>query len=74
MNKEKLQGLSPTLVAREAGISRASVYNWINGGGPYVGFIIEPAIERIKTKKNEESDSDGLQQELERERSIRNSA
>lgn len=71
--KERLRGVSPTEIAREAGISRASVYNWLNGEGTYVKFLIEPAIEKIKTRKNEESDSDGLRQKLELEGSIQDS-
>lgn len=51
MNKEKLQGFSPTTIAKEANISRASVYNWLNGRGPYVGLIIQPVIEKLLKKQ-----------------------
>lgn len=71
MNKEKLHGLSPTLVAREAGISRASVYNWINGGGPYVAYIIEPVIKNLLKQQSNDQDH-GLRQESELERSVSN--
>ena len=74
MNRQKLHGFSPTTIAKEANISRASVYNWLNGRGPYVGLIIQPVIEKLlKTKEEEESDSDGLRQKLELEKSIQNS-
>lgn len=71
MNRQKLQGFSPTLVAREAGISRASVYNWLNGRGPYVGLIIQPVIEKLLKKQSNDQDH-GLRQESELERSVSN--
>lgn len=66
-----LRGLSAQAIADEAGVSKASVYNWASGGGRLVGPHIELAIESLLEEKTDDEDH-GCRQEPELERSVPN--
>jgi len=57
--REKLRGLKVISVAEKAGVSKATIHNWIsgaNGGAPMAGKVIELAIEELSKTQNKKDE------------------
>lgn len=57
--KELCEGLKAVDIIRLSGVCRASFFNWRNGGGKFVAFAIETAINKLQSQnKNHERNAE----------------